>query len=122
MSTNEIFDPGDKLALAATHPTTPVSGGPARLGQIPLVCLVTEATNGGDGLASYTLTGVHDLSVKGIDGSGNAAVVAGDILYYTDGDTPVLNKKTTGVRFGYALEGVSSGGTDTIRVKLGYGG
>jgi hypothetical protein len=64
--------------------------------------------------------GVFQLSVKGVDGGGNAAVAAGDILYYVDADTPKLSKKATGHRFGYALDAVLSGATTSIRVKVGY--
>jgi hypothetical protein len=61
---------------------------------------------------------VHDLSVKGIDGAGNSAVAIGDKLYYTAADTPKLNKKVTGTPFGYALEAVTAGATDTINVLV----
>jgi hypothetical protein len=64
--------------------------------------------------------GVATFSVKGIDGGGSSAVAVGDILYYVNADTPKISKKNTGVRFGYALEAVSSGSTATIRVKIGY--
>lgn len=117
MATNRIFEHGNQLALAATHPTTPASGGPVRVGQIPGVALIAEAS---DGETTIQFDGVFDLSVKGVDGGGNSAVAAGDILYYVDADTPVLSKKTSGVRFGYALEAVTSGATATIRVKVGY--
>ena len=118
MATNRIFKDGDQLQLAATHPATPASGDPVRVGQIPGVALTNEDT--ADGLTTIQFDGVFDLSVKGVDGGGNSAVAVGDILYYVDADTPVLSKKTAGVRFGYALEAIASGGTDTIRVKVGY--
>jgi hypothetical protein len=65
---------------------------------------------------------MFQLSVKGIDGSGNSAVSEGQILYYTEGDTPPLSKKATGVRWGYAGPGqaVTSGATSTIDVIVGY--
>lgn len=105
---------GDVLNVAIASKT---SGSPGVKGKIPGVCL---GDTDGDGNVRLATAGVYDLSVKGVDGSGNAAIAIGDIIYYTDGDTPKLNVKTTGVRFGYALEAVSSGGTDTIKVKLGY--
>ncbi len=117
MTTNRKYEKGDNLQVVVTHPTTPASGDPVRFGQRPGVALTDEDAAG---LTSVQFDGVFQLSVKGIDGSGNAAVTAGDILYYTDGDTPVLNKKTTGVRFGYAKEGVVSGATTTIEVIVGY--
>jgi hypothetical protein len=47
-------------------------------------------------------------------------VAVGDIIYYNAADVPKLNKKNTGVRFGYALEAVAAGATAIIAVKLGY--
>lgn len=114
MAQNMIQAQGDIVDVAIASKS---SGDPGVKGQIPGVCL---NDTDGDGKVRLQTNGVFDLSVKGVDGSGNAAVAIGDIIYYTDGDTPKLNKKTTGVRFGYALEAVSSGGTDTIRVRLGY--
>lgn len=117
MATNQIFREANQLSLVCTHPTTPASGGPVRIGQIPGVALTDERA---DGTTTVALEGVYDLSVKGIDGSGNSAVAVGDILYYTDADTPPISKKATGVRFGYAMETVGSSSTATIQVKIGY--
>jgi predicted RecA/RadA family phage recombinase len=118
MATNEVYEDGDNLSLVCTDPTTPASGGPVLCGQIPGVALIAETA---DGLTTITTKGVYDLSVKAVDSSGNSAVAAGDIIYYQTGDTPKLSKKaTSGVRFGYALEAVTSAATATIQVKLGY--
>lgn len=117
MATNEVFEDGTQLSLVCTNPTTPASGGPVICGQIPGVAETDERS---DGTTSVKTRGVFNLSVKGVDGSGNAAIAAGDIVYYVSADTPKLSVKTTGVRFGYALEPVVSGATTTIRVKLGY--
>lgn len=95
-----------------------VSGDPVVSGQSPGVCVVSY--DAADGKGTVQLDGSFLLSVKGIDGSGNIAVAVGDIIYYTSGDTPKLNKKTTGVRFGYAEEVVTSGATTTIAVRVGY--
>jgi predicted RecA/RadA family phage recombinase len=117
MAKNIVFEDGTQIALAATDPTTPASGDPVLVGQIPGVALIAKNA---DGLTTVKTNGVATLSVKGIDGGGNSAVAAGDILYYVTGDTPKISKKTSGVRFGYALEAVTSGATATIRVKIGY--
>lgn len=117
MANNIIFEDGVQLQLAATDPATPASGDPVLVGQLPGVALIAEAA---DGLTTIKTDGVATLSVKGIDGSGNSAVAAGDIIYYVTGDTPKLSKKATGVRFGYALETVNSAATKSIRVKIGY--
>jgi predicted RecA/RadA family phage recombinase len=86
-----------------------------RVGELVGVALTAERS---DGTTTVSFRGVFDLSVKGIDGGGNSAVAVGDKLYYTDADTPVLNKKTTGRFVGHALETVTSGATATIQVRL----
>jgi predicted RecA/RadA family phage recombinase len=103
--------------LTCTDPATPASGDPVICGQIPGVALAAEDTNG---VTTVAENGAFNLSVKGIDGGGNSAVAAGDIIYYVSGDTPKLSKKNSGVRFGYALAAVTSGATATIAVEIGY--
>jgi predicted RecA/RadA family phage recombinase len=117
MAKNKIFHDGRQLSLVCTHPATPATGDPVRVGQVPGVALTDERA---DGTTSVDTQGVFELEVRGVDGSGNSAVAAGDIVYYVDADTPKLSKKATGVRFGYALETVGSSQTATIRVKVGY--
>lgn len=117
MAKNTVHSKGEQLQVACTDPATPVSGDPVRYGQRPGVCLVSESA---DGLATVKFNGVFNLSVKGIDQSGNSAVAEGDILYYVDGDTPKVSKKNTGVRFGYAAGAVNSAATATIAVIIGY--
>jgi len=116
MATNEVFEIGTHLSVACTDPATPASGDPVLLGQIPGVALIAEDAAGNTTIATQ---GVYNLSVKGTSGS-NAAIAAGDIVYYVTGNTPKLSVTTSGVRFGYALDPVNSGATTTIRVKLGY--
>jgi predicted RecA/RadA family phage recombinase len=111
--------PGEFINAAASHPTTPVSGSPCRVGTIAGVALTDEAAGGNAaGESSIATKGVFDLSVKGIDASGNSAVAIGDKIYYTDADTPPLSKKATGYLFGKALEAVESAATTTIKVML----
>lgn len=116
MAKNVIFDKGDQLSVAVSHPATPVSGNPVRVGVIGGVALTDERT---DGTTSVKFNGVVDVSVKAINGGGNSAVAVGDQIYYVDADTPVLSKKNTGAVYGVALEAITSGATDTIRVRLG---
>ena len=122
MARNQVFTDGDYLSLPATAPATPASGDPVLVGQMPGVALTDEGDGGNASThTSIHFSGVYELSVKGEGAAGNAAVAIGDILYYEAGQTPPLNKDATnGVRFGYALETVTSGATATIRVKVGY--
>lgn len=117
MAANMVVKWSKTRKYACSYPATPSSGDPVVTGQIPGVALTTEDTNGDTTVA---LDGDFNLSVKGIDGNGNSAVADGDILYYTNGDTPPLSKKATGVRFGYARASVGSSSTGTIRVQVGY--
>lgn len=121
MATNEVFAHHNAASLVCSDPATPASGDPVICGQIPGVALTDEGDGGNAAdAATVALDGVFDLSVKGVNGSGNSAVAVGDILYYVAADTPKLSKKDTGVRFGYAREAVTSGATATINVQIGY--
>jgi predicted RecA/RadA family phage recombinase len=114
MAKNEVYDEGNNLEIVQAGVA---SGDPIVAGQVPGVALTSsDASN----RVTMKTNGVFTVSVKGIDGGGNSAVAVGDIIYRVDADTPKLSKKTTGVRFGYALEAVVSGATTAIRVKLGY--
>ena len=118
MATNQVFPYTRSVQAVCSVPTTPSSNDPVLIGQIPGVALIDEQS---DGITTVALDGVWDLSVKGEAAGGNSAVAVGDILYYEAGQTPPVNKDATnGVRFGYALEAVSSGATATIRVLVGY--
>lgn len=108
MATNEVFEDGMNLSLTCSHPTTPASGDPVRYGEIVGVAQTAEQA---DGKTSVTFKGVHLLSVKGIDGSGNSAVAVGDRLYYTDADTPPISKKATGRPVGFAVATETNAGT-----------
>lgn len=115
MATNLKYGKLDGLRVVCSHPTTPASGDPVRYGQMTGVALVDE-DDAGYTQVDFTPQRAWNLSVKGVDGSGNSAVALGDKLYYVDADTPVLSKKDTGYFFGYALETITSGSTKTIMV------
>ncbi len=118
MAKNRQFQEANQLSLAATDPATPASGDPVIVGQIPGVSLTAERA---DGTTTVQMDGAFLLSVKGvIAGPANSAVAVGDILYYSAGHTPKVDKDNTGVRFGYALGTLTSGATGTILVKVGY--
>jgi hypothetical protein len=57
-----------------------------------------------------------NLSVKGINDSGNSAVAVGDALFYVDADTPHLSKKSSGYFFGIANGIVLTSATTIIEV------
>lgn len=115
MAQNLIRDEGKFITLAIASIT---AGMPVIKGQITGVALTdTDA----DGNVVVQRRGVFDLVVEAKVAAANSAVAVGDILYYDAAETIKINKdNTNGVRFGYALEAVTSGGNDTIRVLLGY--
>lgn len=115
MSTNQIFDNADAVSVACSHPATPSSGDPVRVGEL---CGVAQTDERADGKTSVTFVGGFEVSVKGVDGSGNKAIAVGDTIFYVDADTPVLSAKATGRKFGTALAAVNSGTTTTILVRL----
>jgi len=118
MPTNLVYEPGYKLSVVCSNPTTPASGDPVRYGNLTGLALTDESEGGN--ASGYTTVDfgpfVADLSVKGVDDNGNSAVAVGDALWYVDGDTPKISKKTAGYFFGFALETVDSAGTATINV------
>lgn len=112
MATNLRFDPGNQIVVAKASIS---AGDPVVFGQVPGVALTDTD---GSGNITMKTDGVYLMSVKGADGSGNAAITAGDIIYL---DSTELNvDSTNGVRWGYALQAVSSGATTSILVKVGY--
>ena len=121
MATNRRNKPGDQLSVVCSHPTTPATGKPCRLGPMTGMALIDE----GDSITSETTVdfgpAVWAISVRGVDDDGNSAVAAGDALFYVDADiddgTGFLSKKNAGFFYGIALEAVTSGTTSTIKVK-----
>lgn len=119
----------NRVSWQCSDPATPASGDPVRFG---VRCGVAETAEDTDGDTTVLLNCYAELSVKGVDGSGNSAVAAGDALYYVDADTPKISKKATGTPIGYAygsktMDGtadvhtgtlVTSGATTTITVHV----
>jgi predicted RecA/RadA family phage recombinase len=116
MATNQVFQEGDALLLPVAVGT--LSGAPTVVGQMPCVAQTDRDANGN---ASVDCDGVYLLSTKGVtNGAVNAAIAVGALIYYNAAHTPVLDVDTTGIRFGYALQAVTSGATATIQIKVGY--
>lgn len=118
MAKNIVQQPGWNLSVVCSDPATPTSGDPVRVGEMTGIALTDEGEGGNSATQTTVYFGpcVVDVSVKGVDGSGNSAVAVGDSIFYVDADTPKLSKKASGYLFGIALETVGSGETDTINV------
>lgn len=117
--------PGDSINVACSHPATPASGDPVRIGEMVGVAATAEGAGGNTSTQTTVATeGVFNLSVAAIDSSGdagadaNVAVAVGDKIYYGDSDDPVLSKRDGGTLFGFALGAVTEGETGTIPVLL----
>ncbi len=115
---NELYRPGFSLPFICSHPTTPKSGDPVRIGKLTGIAETDENATTGE-TTVYIGPGVYSLSVKAVDDAGNSAIAKGDRLYYVDADTPALSKKSSGVFFGWAKETVNAGATATIEVIHG---
>ncbi|MBI2758787.1 MAG: DUF2190 family protein [Chloroflexi bacterium] len=116
MAENLKFIGTHGIGTVPTDPASPASGDPVLVGKIGGV-----AVNAKDGSGNTVVDfgpSVYSLSVKGIDGVGNAAVAVGDEIFYVTADTPKLSKKATGVHYGFALEAITSGSTATIKVLV----
>lgn len=103
---------GDVLEVVG--PSGGVSSGEAfMVGEISCVACADIAA-GEKG--SARVEGVCSLPVHGYAESANAAIAAGDKIYF---DTDELNvDDTSGTFYGYALSAVGSGATTTINVLL----
>lgn len=98
-----------------------LSGDPVAVGDLVGVAQIDEVTAAADpllGQATVDTGGAYNLSVKGHDGTSDAAIAVGAKVYYNTGDTPHLNVRVAGVLFGHALAAVVSGATTTIPVRL----
>jgi predicted RecA/RadA family phage recombinase len=117
MAANEVYNQGDFLPL--TVGASVAAGSPVCVGQLPGVTVTATGSSGTQNATVCVKNGaVFNLSVKAVDGGGNSAVSVGDIIYWVVGDTPKLSKKNTGVKFGIALQAITSGSTATIPVRL----
>jgi hypothetical protein len=118
MAKNLKFRDGYHLSVVTSDPATPASGDPVRYGNLTGVAQTAKG-DGGNGSTTTSVDfgpSVWNLSVKGVNDSGNSAVAVGDAIFYVDGDTPKLSKKSSGYFFGFAMETVTSGSTATIAV------
>ena len=116
MAKNIKFEDVDQFRVVVDSPADPVSGDVCRVGDRVAIALTDKGT---DGKTTVKYACAAEVSVKGVNGSGNSAVAVTDVLYFVDADTPNLSKKATGTRAGTAQEAITSGSTATILVLFG---
>ena len=112
MATNMRIKMSDQLKVYTNSDVE--SGETVLVGGITGVALADEDS---DGYTVIRREGVFDLSVKAHDGLSNSKVGFGDALYL-DASNGTLDKDSNETLFGYALEEITSGETDTIKVLL----
>jgi hypothetical protein len=122
MATN-IKYPGPYIAKTMVVDSGIVSGSPVQIGGVSGTALVDrgeEVTNSSSVVLSPHIA---DHSVEAVDADGNNAVVIGDAIYYDSAATIKLNKdNVNGVFYGWALEAITSGSSDTIQTLVCGGG
>ena len=107
---------GEFLPVACSSPAVPNSGDAVRFGLMTGVAVTDEGD--GNSVATETMVrfggGVYDLLVTDVATGG---IAASDALWLHDGSPPTLdNVSTSGYWFGFALEAVGDGLSDTINV------
>lgn len=125
MAKNRLYRQTERtLPLVSVTPAAAVAGDPVLCGQIPGVCLKdADAAN----QAIMQTDGIFNLSVQGkalsTTSTHGTSIRPGDILYFDANDASVkLNKRSGGVRFGYALGTIAGAGSvvSVIPVQIGY--
>lgn len=115
MSLNKELDIGSNIKVAVPEGTE--SGEPVLLGDQGL-CGVAETDRGSDGEATVCLppSAVYRIPVEGKGKEANQVIEPFDKVYI---DGAVVNADATnGTFFGWTLDKVASGSTDTVRVKI----
>lgn len=109
------------LSVVCSHPTTPASGDPVRVGNLCGIALTDEG-DGGNGATETTVYFSDCVVEVNVDDDAGTGIAVGATLYYQDTGTgspatSINNNATTpeGV-FGIALEAVATNATAVIQV------
>jgi len=111
MATNYVSD-GEQIQLNVG--TGKSAGDPVAVGNIRGICL-TDADSSGN--AVVVTEGIANLSVKGWDGTANAAIAKYDSVYL-DTTAGTLDANSANTLFGTALAAVTAGATTKIDVFI----
>ncbi|MFZ5856776.1 MAG: capsid cement protein [Chloroflexota bacterium] len=114
MAKNIIYEPGYNQAVVVTDPATPASGDPVRFGALTGIALLDEGDGGAGATETVCNFGPFVADIPVVAEAG--AIAVGDALFYDDAIDGVNNDSTNGYFYGFALEAIGNGLTDTINV------
>lgn len=115
MATNKVTERSCRHTIAVPSGTT--SGDPLVIGGGLSCVALTNRDSSGNATVEFPYeVPLFDVSVDGRDVNGDRALAAYEPVFYTAGGTPTLDGKTTGKLFGFLMEGVTSGATETVKV------
>ena len=118
MATNLLF-PGHGVNLNLPVPAGTASDDLVEIVDLHVLAL-TDRDGDGNATCRCPFAYVADLPVHAANNAGDSAVAIGDKLYYDAAEMPdEINKDgTNGKACGYALETITAGETDTIKVGV----
>ncbi len=115
---NNIIVPGHSVTLRLAVPALTASGDPVEIVDLHGIA-ITDRDADGYAMVKLPIAYVAKVNVEAVNNAGNSAVVIGDKLYYDTAATIKINKDgTNGKGFGYALETITAGSSDTIEVGV----
>ena len=116
-----IQDDGTRLVVAASHPTTPASGDPVRVGKLTGVAITAEGGGGNAATNTTIYFGLRVWDLYVVDNGGSVIAIGAKIYYHDTGTgspSTSLNNSSASADavFGVALEAIAANGTDRIKV------
>ena len=112
MSTNIVYEPGYKIAVACTYPAAPVTNNPVRYAYRTGIAETSEDSV--TGLTSVNF-GAFDAEFSVAETAGTG-ITAGDVIWFHDAAASLNNTSAGGYFYGYAMAAIGAGLTATIRV------
>jgi hypothetical protein len=107
---NTRYEEGQQITYAAE--TGHSSGDPVLADGVTPGVAVNDSVTAGTTILRAP-SSVVVLTVQAVNDSGNIAMAPGDTVYYSHGDTVVLNGKTSGVPYGILMDAIALGVTST---------
>lgn len=112
MALNRVRERAFQVSLPVPEGTT--SGDPVAVGSLVGVALIDRGKDTA-GEATIQMVGSFEFEVIGKKGAEEKAIAVGEPVYLKEGK---LSADSGGTLFGYALQAVAKGKTETIEVKI----